>query len=412
MAVDPATLKVLAKLATTAASDERVRRVILIACLTPFLLILLVLSSPFAIFFSVLQSDSSDVAKSVNEIIYDLQAEFKGTVESERIDEDVDEVKVIIMGSEENTLIDNSADVLISFAVKYNMVDDQAEQVASLEEKQVKKLKQVFWDMNMISIEVKDIEITTTEKVQNDDGEWIEIEKTSKRNVKYVHVDSLTFNDAVHFYGFSDKQIKVGKEMQSSGLFLYQNANIKLYLTSTEIAAIKSKLPNGLILNRDSIVESAKSIEGKVHYFWGGKSLELGWDNRWGTPMEVASVGSPSTGTTRPFGLDCSGFITWVFANQGLDLTTIEETIGHGTTNQWNLSSHINKYDVKKGDLAILAIPGTRKVNHIGIVVEKDGEDIYVIHCASGPNNVVITKADETGFLYFRRPAILMENGR
>lgn len=412
MAVDPATLKVLAKLATTAASDERVRRVILIACLTPFLLILLVLSSPFAIFFSVLQSDSSDVAKSVNDIIYDLQAEFKGTVESERIDEDVDEVKVIIMGSEENTLIDNSADVLISFAVKYNMVDDQAEQVASLEEKQVKKLKQVFWDMNMISIEVKDIEITTTEKVQNDDGEWIEVEKTSKRTVKYVHVDSFTFNDAVHFYTFNDKQIKAGKEMQSSGLFLYQNANIKLYLTSTEISTIKSKLPNGLVLNRDSIVETAKSIEGKVPYFWGGKSLELGWDNRWGTPMEVTSVGSPSTGSTRPFGLDCSGFITWVFANQGLDLTTIEETIGHGTTNQWNLSSHINKYDVKKGDLAILAIPGTRKVNHIGIVVEKDGEDIYVIHCASGPNNVVITKADETGFIYFRRPAILMENGR
>jgi hypothetical protein len=54
---------------------------------------------------------------------------------------------------------------------------------------------------------------------------------------------------------------------------------------------------------------------GKVNYFWGGKSLVLGWDSRWGTSMKVTAAGSSTTGTYRPYGLDCSGFVDWVFYN-------------------------------------------------------------------------------------------------
>lgn len=50
-------------------------------------------------------------------------------------------------------------------------------------------------------------------------------------------------------------------------------------------------------------------------YFWGGKSLVLGWDSRWGTPTTVTAPGSGSTGKVLPFGLDCSGFVDWTFYN-------------------------------------------------------------------------------------------------
>lgn len=122
--------------------------------------------------------------------------------------------------------------------------------------------------------------------------------------------------------------------------------------------------------------------------------------------MEVTALGSPSTGTIRPYGLDCSGFVTWVFVNMGLPV----ETIGHGTTAQWNHSTSIPESIVEPGDLAILAVPYTRKVNHIGIVVGRDEEgNILVAHCTSGANNVVITTANETGFMHYRRPAVLMD---
>ncbi|SNT11533.1 NlpC/P60 family protein [Anaerovirgula multivorans] len=107
----------------------------------------------------------------------------------------------------------------------------------------------------------------------------------------------------------------------------------------------------------------------------------------------------------------CSGYITWVFANIGLPLDTIEATIGHGTTKQWNVSSSISEHMVLPGDLAFLAIPGSVKVNHVGIVVGRDADGkILVAHSASGANGVIVTTAESTGFLYYRRPAILIEH--
>jgi cell wall-associated NlpC family hydrolase len=187
------------------------------------------------------------------------------------------------------------------------------------------------------------------------------------------------------------------------------SGNSKTFLAREEIEEIKSHIPEGIMIESEKVVEAAESLVGKVNYFWGGKSLAIGWDNRFGTDMEVTSPGSSSTGTIRPFGLDCSGFVTWVFVNAGLPAETIESTIGHGTTAQWNVSTSIPASAAMKGDLAFLAIPETRKVNHVGIVTGRnDNGQIMVIHCSSGANNVSISTAESVGFLYYRRPAVLI----
>jgi uncharacterized membrane protein YdfJ with MMPL/SSD domain len=46
MALDPATIKLIGKAAVAVATDEKTRRVVLIACLVPFIVLLLILSSP------------------------------------------------------------------------------------------------------------------------------------------------------------------------------------------------------------------------------------------------------------------------------------------------------------------------------------------------------------------------------
>ena len=81
-------------------------------------------------------------------------------------------------------------------------------------------------------------------------------------------------------------------------------------LSDKEVAEIMKKLPADLSEERKQVVLTAYQLWGKVNYFWGGKSLVLGWDSRWGTPMEVTAAGSSSSGTVRPFGLDCSGCAT------------------------------------------------------------------------------------------------------
>lgn len=84
-----------------------------------------------------------------------------------------------------------------------------------------------------------------------------------------------------------------------------------LTISQEDAIALLENLPDDLDPARKAVVETAVQLVGRVSYFWGGKSLTLGWDDRWGVPTEVTAAGSGSIGTVRPFGLDCSGFVDW-----------------------------------------------------------------------------------------------------
>ncbi|WP_026894262.1 C40 family peptidase [Clostridiisalibacter paucivorans] len=411
MAVNPAFLKTVAKIAVTAVRDERTRQVILVACLVPFIIILLVLSSPFAIFFSVTGDGGNADAISIHQTMDSLKNQFEEKIREEKEDDTVDEFYTVIMGSEDNTIIDNSADVLIAYSVKYNVTNKDAEQMAVLTDNQISKLENVFWDMNQITSKIETVKEKKTYTTTNKKGKKITKTKTITKKIKTIYIDCLSAEEIASIYNFDKTQLRVIEEMKKSGIVAFVGNNISMTtLNKEQIAEIKELLPEDLSIEREHIVETACSILGKVNYFWGGKSKAIGWDNRWGKLMTVTSKGSPTTGSKRPFGLDCSGYVTWVFVNMGIPAESINETIGQGTTQQWNLSNNISENLVLPGDLAFLAVPGTRKVNHIGIVVGKDKKgSILVAHCASGANNVVVKTAESVGFMYYRRPAVLME---
>lgn len=409
--MDPFTAKAIAKVATTVATNKTARNVVIIAAMTPLIIVLMVLSSPFAIFFAVRDGGASSEDVPVINIMNELKMEFENRIQIESDDPEADEVRLIYMGSEDNELIDNRVDVLYVFSTKYNMAGEVSEQVAFLSEKQGSNLKTVFNDMNVITTAKEVISETVQYLATDDDGNEVTETETITKTIKTITIDSLSADEAAKIYGFNDLQKRVVEEMKKSGLSaFFLEHDMTMILSAGDITKIQSYLPNDMKLNRAEIVRVAESIVGKVPYFWGGKSLAQGWDNRWGTQMEVTSQGSSTTGTLRPFGLDCSGYVTWVFVNMGLPIETIEETIGHGGRKQWVLSSGIAESMAQPGDLAFLAIPGTIKVNHVGIVVGKNEKgSLLVAHCASGANNVVVTTAESTGFLYFRRPAILIE---
>lgn len=77
-----------------------------------------------------------------------------------------------------------------------------------------------------------------------------------------------------------------------------------------EAMEVWERLPDDLSMERRMAVTYALALVDKVDYFWGGKSLVLGWDDRWGELTEVTAEGSATTGTEQPYGLDCSGCAT------------------------------------------------------------------------------------------------------
>lgn len=156
---------------------------------------------------------------------------------------------------------------------------------------------------------------------------------------------------------------------------------------------------------RVSIVAAACSLVGKVGYFWGGKSYAIGWDSLWGNPMTVTAGGSKSTGQSRGYGLDCSGFVCWSFYN-GLDGT--DGGIGNHTTSQWNASEMIEGKDAKPGDLVFYDSPAAGDQNHVGLVIGKNEDgSLLVAHCSSSMNGVVVGEAWSSGFKYVRRVSSL-----
>ena len=161
---------------------------------------------------------------------------------------------------------------------------------------------------------------------------------------------------------------------------------------------------------QEDFVEAALSLVGKVRYFWGGKSSAVGWDDEWGTMKTVTSSGSSTTGTERPYGLDCSGYVSWCFIQTGATPQQMSQSIGEGTWNQWQKSGEIDKIEARLGDIAFInRYPGATG-NHIGIVVGFDAEgEPLIAHCTSSYDDVVVSTCGDQ-FRYFRRPAFLEDN--
>ena len=52
-------------------------------------------------------------------------------------------------------------------------------------------------------------------------------------------------------------------------------------------AELVRNLPDDLSRERREVIKTACSLVGKVCYYWGGKSLVIGWDDHWGVPQKV-----------------------------------------------------------------------------------------------------------------------------
>lgn len=160
-------------------------------------------------------------------------------------------------------------------------------------------------------------------------------------------------------------------------------------------------LPEDLSPLRRSMVENAAALTGKVGYFWGGKSVCLGWDDRWGVPAVVTADGSDTTGTLVPFGLDCSGLVTWAAVNAAGDADALS-AIGNGARDQYSRCTPVAWEEAQPGDLAFFP-----DLSHVGIVVgATEAGTLEVVHCSKTLGGVVRSPDGAAiGFTLIGRPA-------
>ena len=338
-----------------------------------------VIGTPFGVFWSGNDSD----AQSVPQAVALINSEFSAKINQIQTENPADSVVIHREPDGSSDLsITNWTDVVAVFAVKTAGADADATDVVTIDEERIDLIRTVFWDMNTVSYYVQTIE-----------------HEDSTKTILHITLTSKKATDMPDFYHFNKNQREALEEVLKPEYAQMLAELVGTYggevtLDEAQIRAMLAAMPKDISERRRAVVEKAYSLLGKVNYFWGGKSSAIGWDSRWGKPTRVTAAGSRTTGTIRPYGLDCSGFVDWVFNN------SLGYVIGHGggAASQHDHCKPISWSEAQPGDLVFY--PGD---THVGVFVGKDSNgDPLIIHCASSQNNVVLTGLQ--GFVSIGRP--------
>ena len=335
------------------------------------------LASPLGILFA--DEQESDDTVPLATAIAEIQGEYHA--ELERL-QNGDFVSVQIIGQAPDW-----REVVAVFASKTAGAEDGID-VFTLDEERVELLRQVFWDMCEITTATQNVDVPDSDPDDDIDdshtGIALTITITAKtaEQMRLIYVFTKYQNDALDILleNLGSLNIPMGS----------------LTISQEDAIALLENLPDDLDPARKAVVETAVQLVGRVSYFWGGKSLTLGWDDRWGVPTEVTASGSGSTGTIRPFGLDCSGFVDWTFYNATNG--SYYPGRGGGAATQHSYCTNIVWSDAQPGDLVFYPDD-----SHVGIVGGKDADgNLLIVHCSGGANGVVITGS--AGFTTVARP--------
>ena len=335
------------------------------------------LASPLGILFA--DEQESDDTVPLATAIAEIQGEYHA--ELERL-QNGDFASVQIVGQAPDW-----REVVAVFASKTAGAGDGVD-VFTLDEERVELLRQVFWDMCEITTATQTVDVPDSDPDDDvDDGHTgialtITITAKTAEQMRMEYSFTKYQNDALDILleNLGSLNIPMGS----------------LTISQEDAIELLQNLPDDLDPERKNVVETAVQLVGRVSYFWGGKSLTLGWDDRWGTPMEVTAAGSGSTGTIRPFGLDCSGFVDWTFYNATNG--SYYPGRGGGAATQHSYCINISWSDAQPGDLVFYPADV-----HVGIVGGRDTDgNLLIVHCSGGANGVVITGS--AGFTSVARP--------
>ena len=194
--------------------------------------------------------------------------------------------------------------------------------------------------------------------------------------------------------GWDDYSIKMVEAIhaqdwyQDYGLSI-STINMRNPLSAAEIDAYIAALPPGTSKKRKEIIQFALSSVGKVPYYWGGKPSRAGYEgNYFGTPME------PDTKGRILKGLDCSGWINWVYWS-----VTGERLAGESTSSLILCGKPIKRSELKPGDIIVKTGTGAHVVMFLGWT--SNGQ-MQVIHESSASVNNVTVKTMTADWPYYR----------
>ena len=228
---------------------------VVVAVIVLICLIGLIVASCFGIFFS--SEDKNDGGQTMAEVVREINDEYTAKLEEIKNSNPHDDLEM--SGSRAVW-----KEVLAVYAVKTTTDPDDPQEVASMSDKKKELLKNIFWDMNVISYSTSTY--TETELVETDDGEGNivteEVEVTKTRLT--ITVTHKTAAEMAADYGFNADQLEQLNE-----------------LLSAEYDSLWSAVLYGVTSSDDAIVAVALSqlgnVGGQPYWSWYGFSSRVAW---------------------------------------------------------------------------------------------------------------------------------------
>lgn len=165
--------------------------------------------------------------------------------------------------------------------------------------------------------------------------------------------------------------------------------NIGTPLTQEQISSYLALLPAELSQKRRDIIHFALQSVGKVPYYWGGKPYGPNYErNSFGTLI------APDTKGRILRGLDCSGWINWVYWS-----VTGQELAGESTGTLIGCGRRINRGEMQPGDIMVRTGPDAHVVMFLAWAANGN---MIVVHETGGVTNNVVVSEFAADWPYYR----------
>lgn len=332
--------------------------------------IIAIVSSPLAIF----SNDTDGTTPTITEVVQQINGEYTSTITGIIADAgEVDEVIVEGESASSEFHVGNWIDVIGVFSVKSTVAssDEEFLPVVYMEDRQINELKDVFWDMNIISHEIVEEVIepdpTPTPSVSPAPSPSTSVSPTpeptpEKYRTLIISIECKTYEDGIELYNMSDEQIEILEELMTPDYIpmFMEICDMDSYigLTSEQMANLINDLPEGEM--GSVIVEYAIS--------------------RLGHPYSQPKRGQGNC-------VDCSYLARWCYQQAGVTRFTAG-TAAEQTRYCVNNGLCVAYSDLQPGDLIFWSFNANGRfmnVTHVGIYAG----DGYVIDASSSRGMVV-----------------------
>lgn len=199
------------------------------------------------------------------------------------------------------------------------------------------------------------------------------------------------FNDS--WQGWTEERISEAKALAAADWYQDYGLSVSLLsgtepLTDTEVEEQLSMLPEDLPETRKALAETALRSIGRIPYYYGGKAVSADYEKN-----GFYNVVLPDYKGRIFRGLDCSGWLAWVYWN-----ATGKQLSESSTAGQIHLGRGIKRSELKTGDIIIRA-GNDETMGHVLMFLRwsEDGEALCIHETGGVTNNVCFKLNEDVG---------------